>query len=107
MGGDVIVDFRDRSSTTDIEADLCIIGAGPAGITIARGFLGSATRVCLVESGGIDAENRVQELNSAASIGPLRFDARNSRLRAFGGSSEVWGGGCIPLSNIDFETREV
>ncbi|WP_244755866.1 GMC oxidoreductase [Pseudoxanthomonas helianthi] len=106
MGGDVIVDFRDRSSTTDIEVDLCIIGAGPAGITIARGFLGGATSVCLVESGGIDAENRVQELNSAASIGPLRFDARNSRLRAFGGSSEVWGGGCIPLSNIDFETRD-
>jgi choline dehydrogenase-like flavoprotein len=102
----VIVDFRDPSSPTDIEADLCIVGGGPAGISIARSFIGSAVDVCLLESGGLDAEPPVQDLYRAVSAGPQELDARNSRLRAFGGGSEVWGGGCIPLTEIDFAPRD-
>lgn len=35
-----------------MECDLCVVGAGAAGITIAREFAGSGVQVCLVESVG-------------------------------------------------------
>ncbi|MFT3757073.1 MAG: hypothetical protein QM769_14250 [Pseudoxanthomonas sp.] len=102
----MIVDYRDRSLPADIDADLCIVGAGPAGISIARSFIGSQIQVCLVESGGLDPDSDTQDLYQADSTGTLPFNARNSRLRAFGGGSEVWGGGCIPLAGMDFATRD-
>ena len=52
----VIIDYEDGSTASDIEADLCIIGAGAAGITVAHAFIGTAMRVCILESGGIDGE---------------------------------------------------
>ena len=48
----MFVDFRTLGEKSRIEADLCIIGAGAAGITLAREFIGSGIQVCLLESGG-------------------------------------------------------
>ena len=45
-----------------IESDLCIIGAGPAGISIALAFAGKPIRVCLLESGGFKLEKHTQSL---------------------------------------------
>lgn len=36
-----------------LEADLLIVGAGPAGISIARSFFGTNVSVLIIESGGI------------------------------------------------------
>lgn len=102
----MIIDYLDGSSPTDVEADLCIIGAGAAGIAIARSFAGSTVRVCLLESGGFAGEERCQELYEGASVGSTPFDPGTSRMRAFGGSCNLWGGGCIPLSQQDMGTRD-
>ena len=100
----MIFDYRnDPFSTLDV--DLCIVGAGPAGITIAREFLNTSVTVCLLESGGLNAEADSQMLCEGSSIGQASFNAANCRMRAFGGSTNVWGGGCIPLSRLDFEAR--
>ena len=32
--------------------DLCIVGAGAAGITLALALIGSGLRICILESGG-------------------------------------------------------
>jgi choline dehydrogenase-like flavoprotein len=45
------LDARDEEPGSVIETDLCIIGSGAAGITIAREFIGSSVRVCLLEGG--------------------------------------------------------
>ena len=45
------------------EADIAIIGAGPAGITIAREFLNSPYRVLLIESGLVDEHEPHMALN--------------------------------------------
>ena len=50
----MIEDFKTFEDDALIETDLCVIGAGAAGITIAREFIGSKLQVCLVESGGFD-----------------------------------------------------
>lgn len=101
----MIIDYLDRSLPADLEVDLCVLGTGPAGISIARSFLQSPLRVCLVESGGFQSEGQTQQLCEGTSVGDLPFDAATTRMRAFGGSSNVWGGGCIPLRSADLRAR--
>jgi choline dehydrogenase-like flavoprotein len=88
------------------EADLCIVGAGPAGITIAKAFAGTRHRVLLLESGGMTCEDPSQRLLEGASVGEPGLHPAHSRLRAFGGSCRLWGGGCLPLAPEDFEPRD-
>ena len=102
----MIIDYLDRSGPDDFIADICIIGAGPAGISIARSFIGTSLSVCLVESGGLAGEDRNQELYAGTSIGCPELDPATSRMRAFGGSCTGWGGGCVPLSALDLGPRD-
>jgi choline dehydrogenase-like flavoprotein len=102
----MIIDYLDRAGPEDFIADICIVGAGPAGISIARSFIGSSRSVCLVESGGLSGEDESQQLYQGTSIGSPQLDPALSRMRAFGGSCNVWGGGCIPLSRLDLRTRD-
>jgi choline dehydrogenase-like flavoprotein len=92
-----------------IETDLCIVGAGPAGITVAKQFQTGRTRVCLVESGARDVERRPQRRNRGESVGYPIHRLDRSRIRAFGGTSRHWppdeGLAVRPLDPIDFETR--
>jgi choline dehydrogenase-like flavoprotein len=92
-----------------IETDLCIVGAGPAGITVAKQFQTGRTRVCLLESGGRAVERRPQRRNRGESVGYPIHRLDQSRVRAFGGTSRHWppdeGLAIRPLDPIDFETR--
>jgi choline dehydrogenase-like flavoprotein len=102
----MLIDFR-TDALRAVDTDLCIIGAGAAGITIARSMLGAGLDVCLVESGGYDFEPETQALYASESVGlPLGFDLDASRLRFFGGTTNHWGGGCIPLFDMDFRERQ-
>ena len=68
-----IVAIRDGNqipSGTTIEADVCIVGGGPAGITVALGLAGSHARVLLLESGGLKDEAEPQLLNEGTNTGP-------------------------------------
>jgi len=102
----VIIDYLHGGHPVDLEADVCIVGGGAAGIAIARSFLGTRFNVCLIESGGLAGENRNQALYEGSSAGDIDFDPGTSRMRVFGGSCNLWGGGCIPLGKQDLETRE-
>ena len=102
----MLIDYRHASAPDDFDAHLCIVGAGPAGIAIARQFLGTALRVCLLEGGGLSGDADNQSLYAGESVGTPDLDPAASRLRAFGGSANVWGGGCIPLSRMDLAPRE-
>jgi len=62
-------DSRTLSGTGLIERDVCIIGAGPAGMAVAREFSGRNERVALVESGGIGINEEGQLLNTGELIG--------------------------------------
>lgn len=101
----VILDGCDPNLVGEIETDVCIVGSGPAGITLARAWLGSSVRVCLIESGGLAPEPVTQSLYEGINVGAGSLDPASCRLRAFGGSTNVWGGGCIPLGQLDFEHR--
>jgi choline dehydrogenase-like flavoprotein len=102
----MICDLRTLGTSRNFDADVCIIGAGAAGIAIAREFVSSPWRVLLLESGGFHREQRVQHLYKAPSIGEHYYQPLEScRSRFFGGSTNCWGGICTPLDEIDFENR--
>ena len=101
----MIIDARSVPPGTVIDTELCIIGAGAAGITLAREFIEASFRVVLLESGGMEFDPATQDLYEGQSIGDPFKDTMVSRLRFFGGSTNHWGGWCLPFQAIDFEQR--
>lgn len=91
---------------TILEADVCIVGAGAAGITLAREFVNSRLDVVLLESGALEPDSETQNLYAGSNVGHRYFDPVLCRLRYFGGTTNHWGGWCAPLDPIDFESRE-
>jgi choline dehydrogenase-like flavoprotein len=101
----MITDFRSLDRPPAIEADLCIVGAGAAGITLAREFLTSKLRVVVIESGGFELEAATQALYRGESVGLKYYPLDSCRLRFFGGTTGHWNGQCAPLNEIDFQVR--
>jgi choline dehydrogenase-like flavoprotein len=101
----MFIDARSILPGSSIEADLCIVGAGAAGITLAQEFIGSSVRVCVLESGGLDFDWQIQSLYEGANVGLRYFDLDVCQIRYFGGNTNGWGGWCRPLDPIDFERR--
>src|SRR5260370_20301618 len=102
----MFIDTRRIDEGSVIEAEVCIIGGGAAGITIARELDREGIRTCLLESGGHRADHSTRDLYRGESIGlPYRF-ADGCRCRFLGGSSNCWGGWCRPLGEEDFVRRE-
>jgi choline dehydrogenase-like flavoprotein len=101
----MLIDAREVPEGTTIETDICIIGAGAAGITLAREFLDAPFRTCLLESGGLEYNAAVQDLYKGQNTGLKYYDLDVCRLRYFGGTTNHWGGECRPLSPIDFEAH--
>ena len=106
----MLVDARTVERDAILRTDLCIIGAGAAGLTLANALAECGASIALIESGGWSADARVQSLYEGAAVGDL-FELQpgyltRSRLRYFGGSTNHWTGWCVPLEPIDFERRE-
>ncbi len=86
--------------------DVCLCGAGPAGITIARVLAKQGKRVAIFEGGGLEYSELSQDLYQGESIGLRYGDAiRSDRLRYFGGTSNHWAGRCAFFDKVDFEQR--
>lgn len=103
----MIIDAESINTGEVIDADLCIIGAGPAGLTLARQFIGSAHRVYLLESGGDRIDQRSVELADGDIVGHPYFPLSTASGHAVGGSSHLWDEWmrARPLDPIDFEHR--
>ena len=84
--------------------DLCIVGAGAAGITVALELEATGRRVCLLEAGGPDYERETQRLFEGEVVGGRYPLLRSTRVGALGGTTTVWAGWCRPLEARDFES---
>ena len=89
-----------------VEADVCVIGAGAAGIVLACELAARNRRVVLLESGGRGHEAPVHALNDACVVGLPHHGIHDGRYRALGGSTTRWGGQMLPLQVADFEKRD-
>lgn len=98
-------DVRQSPPEGPLQADLCIVGAGAAGITLAREFIGTRWRVVVLESGGLRYSRRIQELYAGEHVGLPSHALTYSRFRTFGGCTTRWAAQCRPLDPLDFEPR--
>ncbi len=95
--------FEDESL---IETDICIVGSGPVGLSIAKEFSETNVDILVLESGGFEGESKTQALYNIESVGdPRCIDQENIRRRIWGGSSHIWTGRCAPFEDIDFDHR--
>lgn len=99
----MFLDARNIPDGARIDTDVCIIGAGPAGITIARELIGSGRRLLLLESGGLETDPGSTALSMGAATGQPYFELAGTRSRVFGGTTDQWAGECRPLDADDFE----
>jgi choline dehydrogenase-like flavoprotein len=117
----------DYPAGSKFEADLIIIGGGKAGLTLAREFIGSSTKVLILES-GLEAEsvphmdlNRVESVEHPVGASTLAFretfhgnnmatydgvrQPYGIRTRMLGGCP-YWGGKSASFDEIDFAKRD-
>ena len=111
----MIVDARTLPPDHAVEADLCIVGGGVAGVALARSFVGTPVRVCVLESGGEETDPEAQGLARGEVVGQPYWSLAYARMRRLGGTSTHWcnplvdenpGAFFRPLDALDFERRD-
>ncbi|MCB1371714.1 MAG: GMC family oxidoreductase [Rhodobacteraceae bacterium] len=82
--------------------DICIVGSGPAGMTLARSLAAKGFDVALMEGGSFDVTVESQEMYAGEIVGLDYMDLDVVRIRVFGGCSEHWSGrtGVIPAHDF-------
>ncbi len=100
------VDARNLPNNSVIEGDVCIVGAGVAGISIALDWVNTKHKVILLESGGFEYDDKVQDLYKGKTSGQKYYPMRSNRLSYFGGTGNHWAGMCSPFDEIDFVKRD-
>jgi choline dehydrogenase-like flavoprotein len=91
----------------ELTAEVAIVGAGPAGITLALELAAAGHSVALIESGADAFDADVQALGDAVLDDPAHMPMSEATRRQLGGASNVWGGRCVPFDAIDFQTRPI
>lgn len=119
----MLSDGRSIPNGSTLRTDLCVVGAGVAGIALTQKFIGQSVQVVLLEGGSLQFTKSLrslptvlhrhlrseQGLASGKNVGQPYYPLRFTRARAFGGSSRAWvshGLQARPLDAIDFEDRE-
>jgi choline dehydrogenase-like flavoprotein len=103
----MIIDARSVENASVVAADVCIVGGGAAGISLARSMDRSGLRVVLLESGDTRPNQATQKLYEGDDIGRPYSIFNTSRFRFLGGTTNMWGGAWCDLpSALDFEERE-
>jgi choline dehydrogenase-like flavoprotein len=100
----MLFDARKADCQLTHATQFAVVGAGPAGMTIAR-ELARTGPVLLIESGGLEACDGVQSLSEGESVG-WDYSLTHSRARGFGGTSSLWAGWCAVFDPHDFEQRD-
>lgn len=111
-GGTLQFDSRHSADGAVLESDDCIIGAGPAGITVALRLMATRASVILLESGSDEPSPDIQQINEGSLVGGPYAGLRVTRRRGVGGTVNLWNtelGGMTsaefaPLDDWDLES---
>jgi choline dehydrogenase-like flavoprotein len=101
----VIRDLLKDTPPADFFADICIAGAGAAGITLAVEFARNGKKVLLLEGGGATREDSSQAIYDSEIVGLPHRGIHTGRIRVKGGTTVRWGGQILELDALDFTPR--
>ena len=94
---------RDGFAPDAQQWDLCIVGAGAAGLALAAQFLGTSWRVLVLESGLSDPDAAGNDLNTLESVG-LRHDGWRDGRRQLQKLPFLWTDG--PVAGVAPEKED-
>ncbi len=100
----MLLDLENPDIPRQLDADLCIIGSGAAGIAMARRLMGTGVDVLVLEAGGLAYDTDSQQIYNGMVKG-VGYPVASSRLRFFGGTTNHWEGWCGMLRPVDFTAR--
>src|SRR5437867_12139465 len=92
------IDARTLPNGSVLEADLCIVGVGAAGISMALEWIGSRHKGLMLEGGGLDYEAAMQDLYRGESVGLPYSPIQAARLHYFGCTTGHWEVFCASLA---------
>lgn len=101
------LDSAEIPSDSCLEADVAVVGAGPAGIVVALELARAGRSVLLIDSGDDSRQPEIQQLGDLAGQDPAHVSMSLATSRQLGGASNLWGGRCVPFDPIDFAPREL
>jgi len=101
----MINDFNELKNRDENQYDICIIGSGAAGISLAKEFTQTSLKVCLLEGGGAHFETTTQSLYDCDIVG-LKHSVHDNRARVFGGTTTLWAGQASCFDDFDFQRRD-
>ncbi|QHI98448.1 FAD-dependent oxidoreductase [Xylophilus rhododendri] len=102
----MIIEASSVADGTQLETDICIVGAGIAGISMALRLAARGRRILLLESGHLGYDEATQALyRGSVADENLHSPPDKYRQRRFGGASAIWGGRCMPFDPLDFDAR--
>ncbi len=103
----MIIDLAERPAGALPLFDVCIAGAGVAGLTVALQLAQRGRKVALLEAGGRDSSDASQDIYKGENAGVENLPLDRTRLRMLGGSSNHWGGWCRPLDPYDLSRTDL
>jgi hypothetical protein len=87
--------------------DICIVGSGPVGMSLAMEFERLGRDVLVLESGGSAIDPKRTEHSQATIVDPRHHAPMELTVcRVLGGTSWLWGGRCVPYNMVDFIKRD-
>lgn len=102
----MIFDLNKNEKKSSYPYDICIIGAGVAGITLAIELSKQGKKIALLEGGGEQYSEISQDIYKAENTGSTYYGVSGCRLRYLGGTSNHWAGRTMLLQPVDFKERD-
>ena len=102
----MILDAQELSSTNALRTQVCVVGGGMVGISMALELSAAGLDVVVLEAGGTSKTEASQSQYRGSVVNEdLHGPLETFRWRRLGGTSGVWNGRCVPYDPIDFEDR--
>ena len=98
--------MRTLDGSTTVDSEVCVIGAGAAGLVLAAVLARRGVSVVVLEAGGRACANE-KDSGMTAIVEPDNYRAAcQGRAFGLGGTTSLWGGQLIPHSELDFRRTE-